>query len=165
MSVYYLDASALVKRYADEVGSDWVRQLTASSSGHVILLAEVTLAEVAAAFAAKARMPQGLSVEQRDQALSRFLQDCDEFFLLLAFDRPVVDRAVELTQRHRLRGCDAIQLATCLVVRQPLAEELLPLPIFVASDHDLLTAARVEGLVVCDPVDPKETETPGALLQ
>ena len=31
MSVYYLDASALVKRYADESGSEWVRQLTAPS--------------------------------------------------------------------------------------------------------------------------------------
>ncbi|MBI2505727.1 MAG: type II toxin-antitoxin system VapC family toxin [Candidatus Latescibacteria bacterium] len=165
MSVYYLDASALVKRYADESGSDWVRQITAPSSGHALLLAEVTLAEVAAALAAKARMPQGLSIEQRDQVLSRFLQDCDEVFLLLALDRSVVDQAVELTQRHHLRGYDSIQLATCLVARQPLEEELLPLPIFVASDHDLLAAARTEGLVTCDPVNPEETETPGMLPQ
>jgi predicted nucleic acid-binding protein len=25
---YYLDASALVKRYADELGSAWIRQIT-----------------------------------------------------------------------------------------------------------------------------------------
>ena len=105
-------------------------------------------------------MPQGLSVEQRDQALSRFLQDCDESFLLLALDRPVVERAVELTQGHRLRGYDAIQLATCLVARQSLEEELLPPPVFVASDHDLLAAASAEGLTTCDPVNPKVTETP-----
>ncbi|MCC7261500.1 MAG: type II toxin-antitoxin system VapC family toxin [Candidatus Latescibacteria bacterium] len=158
MSVYYLDASALVKRYADELGSDWVRQITAPSSGHAILLTEVTLAEVAAALAAKTRMPQGLSIEQRDQALSRFLQDADESFLLLALDRPVVDQAVELTQRHRLRGYDAIQLATCMVARQALEEELLPLPIFVASDHDLLAAARAEGLAACDPVNPTASQ-------
>ncbi len=29
MSDYYLDASALMKRYVDEVGSTWVRQMTA----------------------------------------------------------------------------------------------------------------------------------------
>ncbi len=29
MSIYYLDASALVKRYVNEVGSGWVRALTA----------------------------------------------------------------------------------------------------------------------------------------
>jgi predicted nucleic acid-binding protein len=154
VSVYYLDASALVKRYADEAGSDWVRQITATSSNHAILLTEITLAEVAAALAAKARMPQGLSSEQRDQALSRFLQDCDEFFMLLALDRPVVDQAVELTQRHRLRGYDAIQLATCMVAYQALEEELLPLPVFVASDYDLLAAARAERLATCDPVNP-----------
>jgi predicted nucleic acid-binding protein len=57
VSVYYLDASAIVKRYADEDGSDWIRKLTDPLADHAILLAEITLAEVAAAFSAKARAP------------------------------------------------------------------------------------------------------------
>ncbi len=52
MTEYYLDASALVKRYADEAGSGWIRQLTNRETEHTILLAEITLAEVAAALAA-----------------------------------------------------------------------------------------------------------------
>lgn len=28
MAVYYLDSSALVKQYAQEVGSEWVQNLT-----------------------------------------------------------------------------------------------------------------------------------------
>jgi predicted nucleic acid-binding protein len=52
---YYIDASALVKRYTREPGSTWVSQITEPSAQHTILLAEVTLAEVAAALAAKQR--------------------------------------------------------------------------------------------------------------
>jgi hypothetical protein len=32
LSHYYLDASALVKRYVDEVGSDWLRTIPSPSS-------------------------------------------------------------------------------------------------------------------------------------
>ncbi len=67
------------------------------------MLAPITLAEVAAALAAKHRAPGGITQQQRDRALSRFLQDCDEHFLLLPVDWPVIDRAVALTQKHRLR--------------------------------------------------------------
>jgi predicted nucleic acid-binding protein len=116
---YYLDASVLVKRYADEARSIWIRQITDREAQHVILIAEITLAEVAAALAAKHRAPRGITQQQRDRALSRFLQDCDEHFLLLPVDRSVIDRAVVLTQNHRLRGYDSVQLATALSLVKP----------------------------------------------
>lgn len=119
MTDYHLDASALVKRYAPEPGSDWVLEITEPTAGHTIILAEITLAEVAAALAAKQRAPQGLTLEERDRALSRFLQDCAETFLLLQVDRSVIDQAVELTQSHRLRGYDAVQLATTVTASTP----------------------------------------------
>ena len=73
MTDYFLDASAVVKRYADEAGSTWIRQLTGPQAQNTILLAEITLAEVAAALAAKHRAPKGITLEQRDRVLSRFL--------------------------------------------------------------------------------------------
>ncbi|MBI3989866.1 MAG: type II toxin-antitoxin system VapC family toxin [candidate division NC10 bacterium] len=152
MTDYCLDASALVKRYADEPGSAWVRQITDPAAQHTILLAEITLAEVAAALAAKQRIPGGLTLEEWDRALSRFLQDCDEHFLLLPVDRGVIDQAVGLTQRYRLRGYDAVQLATALVTSEELTSHALPPLVFVASDDDLLTAAKVEGLSTENPL-------------
>lgn len=152
MTDYYLDASARVKRYAEEAGSDWIRQITDPLAQNTILLAEITLAEVAAALAAKHRGPGGISPEQSDRALSRFLQDCDEHFLLLPVDLAVIDRAVALTQNHSLRGYDAVQLATALVTRETLESENLPAPIFVASDDGLLAAAGAEGLVIQNPL-------------
>ncbi len=151
MTDYYVDASALVKRYAEEFGSTWVRQITDPSAQQTILLAEITLAEVAAALAAKHRAPGGITQEQRDRILSRFLQDCAEHFVLLPVDRPVIDRAIELTQRHRLRGYDAVQLATALVATETMQMQNLPSPIFVGADGDLLTAATAEHLSVENP--------------
>ena len=152
MTEYYLDASALVKRYADEAGSIWIRQITDIEARHTIMLAEITLAEVAAALAAKHRVPGGITQKQRDRVLSRFLQDCDEHFLLLPIDRPVIDRAVTLTQNYRLRGYDAVQLATALVTSDTLQVQNLSPPIFVASDNDLLSAATDENLPVENPL-------------
>jgi predicted nucleic acid-binding protein len=106
---YFLDASALVKRYVDEIGSPWVRELSEPRSGDTVLLAEISLAEVAAALAVKCRVPGGITLEQRNRALSLFLQDCDTRFLLLPIDRTVLDRAVELTQSHHLRGYDTVR--------------------------------------------------------
>lgn len=161
MTDYYLDASALVKRYADEPGSPWVRRITDTPHGSV-LLAEITMAEVAAALAAKHRTPGGINREQRDRALSLFLQDCDEKFLLVPVDRSVVDCAVALTQKHRLRGYDAVQLATALIAGETLKLQNFPSPVFVAGDDDLLKAAKAEDLSVCRPedngqVDPNTT--------
>ncbi len=153
MSDYYLDASALVKRYVDEIGSTWVRQITGPRTGDAVLLAEISLAEVAAALAAKQRMPGGITMEQRERALSLFLQDCDTRFLLLPIDRTVLDRAVELTQNHRLRGYDAVQLASALVAADVLRASALPPPIFVASDGNLLTAAAAEHLPIENPLN------------
>ena len=87
---------------------------------------------------------------------SRFVQDCTEHFVLLPVDRLVIDRAVELTQRHRLRGYDAVQLATALVATETMQPQSVPAPIFVAADRDLLTAAVVEHLSAENPLSHPE---------
>lgn len=153
MTTYYLDASALVKRYAAEGGSDWILAITDPTSNHTIIFSELSLAEVAAALAAKQRAPQGVTVEERDRALSRFLQDCSEHFLLLRADRGIIDQAVNLTQSHRLRGYDAVHLSTALVANTDLVEQEHAPLVFVAGDKDLLAAAQAEGLETNTPLD------------
>ena len=153
MSDYFLDASAAVKRYADEPGSTWIRGITEPQARNTILLAEITLAEVAAALAAKHRAPKGITLEQRNRVLSRFLQDCEDHFVLLSVERSVIDRAVELAQRHRLRAYDAVQLATALDANEIMQSQTLPALTFVAADRDLLTAAAAERLSVENPLN------------
>jgi uncharacterized protein len=56
MGAYYCDSSALVKRYADETGTLWVRSLTDPQAGHDIFTAHITGIEVVAAIARKTHM-------------------------------------------------------------------------------------------------------------
>jgi predicted nucleic acid-binding protein len=156
IACYYLDASALVKRYAPEAGSRWVADLTASGTDTAILLSEITLAEVAAALAAKHRSAHGFTEKQRDRALSRFLQECDEHLTLLQVDRQVIDLAVTLTQGHRLRAYDAVQLASGLMAQRDLAGQGYTPVTFVAADGDLLATAHALGLAIENPLDHQE---------
>lgn len=152
MSIYFLDASALVKRYTIELGSTWLLSIS-DPGAHTLLLAEVTVVEVAAAFASKQRCRHGISIEERERALGRFLQECEDHFLLIPVDRDVIELAVDLTQRHRLRGYDAVQLATALVANGDLIEQGHSALVFVASDEDLVAAAESEGLATDNPLD------------
>ncbi len=151
MTRFYLDTSAVVKRYLPERGTAWVRGMSDPASGNTITLGEVTLVEVAAALAARHRAPGGISRRARDNTLALFLQHFANEYEVTAISRPILDRAVELTQRHRLRGYDAVQLATGLAVNEVLVAAGLPGLTFVAADADLVAAARVEGLVADDP--------------
>jgi predicted nucleic acid-binding protein len=148
---YYLDASAVVKRYNPETGSIWVKELTDPLAGNTVILGEIALAEVAAALAAQHRAQDGITREERDQALALFLSHCETGYELMAISRFIIDLAVSLTQNHKLRGYDAVQLATALVANEALTVAGLSRLTFVAADHDLLTAANAEGLATDDP--------------
>jgi hypothetical protein len=63
----------------------------------------------------------------------------------------VIDQAITLTQEHRLRGYDAMQLATALITQKSLIDAKLSPLTFIAADTDLLAAAQAEGLAVENP--------------
>ena len=151
MSDYYLDSSALVKRYLPEIGTAWVRALTDPATGNTISSAEITRVEVAAAFSARHRAPGGITRRERDGAVRLLSRHCTAEYRLVAANQRILDRAVDLTQRHRLRGYDAVQLATALAVEVSLRAARLPGLTFVAADIDLVAAARAEGLSADDP--------------
>lgn len=151
MTHYYLDSSAIVKRYFLELGSAWVQTLTRPQAGNTLILSEVALAETAAVIAAKHRAPGGISLDERKTILSLFLLHCKDEYQLTPVSRLIIDQAVILTQNHRLRGYDAVQLATALAVNGTLTENGLPGVTFVAADADLLAAAQAEGLLSDNP--------------
>jgi predicted nucleic acid-binding protein len=69
----------------------------------------------------------------------------------VAISRSIIDRAVSLTQKHKLRGYDAVQLATALVANGVLTTAGLAHLTFVAADDDLVVAARAEGMAAENP--------------
>jgi predicted nucleic acid-binding protein len=148
-TTFYLETSALVKRYALEAGTAWVRALC-DQPDQVIAVALFGLAEVAAAVNGKRR---GGAIDQaaRDAILADLKADTASQYLLLDVDQFVVDEAIELTGRYRLRGYDAIHLACALRLNRALIGRRLPPLMLVSADADLLRAAQTEGLGTEDP--------------
>jgi hypothetical protein len=151
VSQVYLDSSALVKRYVTEVGTAWVQTLVAPIGGNTLVSATITRVEIAAALASHHRAPGGLTRAERDGAVALLEQHCTVEYLLVAVDTHVLDRALALTQHHRLRGYDAVQLGAALSVNDSYRGAGLPPVVFISADRDLLQAARLEGLAVDDP--------------
>lgn len=151
MSVYYIDSSALVKRYVTETGASWVQALADPVAGNVLVSATITRIEVAAALASRHRAPGGLSRAERDSAVALLEQHCVMEYILIPVDTPVLDRALTLMQRHRLRAYDAVQLAAALLSNDTYMAAGLSALVFVSADHDLLSAAQAEGLATESP--------------
>jgi predicted nucleic acid-binding protein len=149
-TVFYFDASALVKRYVVEAGSSWVADLCLTPPGNAIATARVSQAEVAAAFASKHRSG-GLSQAHYARALQDLSHDFMYQYLLVEIDQALVDLAVELTRRQKLRGYDAVQLAAALILNSLLIQAQFSPLMFVAADDDLLRAAQSEGLATDNP--------------
>lgn len=55
MTAYYLDASALSKRYVQETGTAWVRALVTPAAGHALLTARITMVEIYSVLARRKR--------------------------------------------------------------------------------------------------------------
>jgi uncharacterized protein len=49
MSIFFMDSSALVKRYMPEKGTMWIRTLTSRQAAHDIIVAQITPVEMISA--------------------------------------------------------------------------------------------------------------------
>jgi len=164
MAYYYFDASALVKYYIREPGSTWVRELAAArlstSAGrrHAIFIADICVAEAAAAFAILHRTGR-IGRRLWGESFDRLMSDVGPRFALIGAQRDDFFAAAYLTQHHPLKAYDAIQLAVALRHQRTLAGYNL-VACFVSGDARLLDAARAEDLAVENPFDhlaPEDT--------
>ncbi len=150
LRLYYLDTSALVKRYIAEPGSRWVQDLYLQPD-NLVITSLLTLAEAAAAFGRKWRLGDIDRVTYQ-QILDRLRSEFYRSHVVLTVDEAMVDLAVALTGQHPLRGYDALHLAAAMsMVRQMPMSYLVPVT-FVSADQTLLAAAAAEGLAVEDPM-------------
>jgi predicted nucleic acid-binding protein len=143
VATYFLDTSAVVKRYIQETGTAWIRNLAAPATGHFLYLSRITNVEVTAALARRRGQP-GLTPSEALAALSQFRQDFVQDYRIAEITIPLLHRASLLADTHVLRGYDAVQLAAVLEVRSRS-----PSLVLVSADADLNAAtAAAEGLVV-----------------
>lgn len=147
MTTYYMDTSALVKRYVDEVGSDWVRATLGQSPPPSVIVVHLVIVEMTSALARRRREGILTPVEYA-QVQAAFQSDClSEYRIVTAVDG-IIDEATRLLERYSLRAYDAVHLAAAVVAnRHLLADGLAPL-IFLSADDHLNAAASAEGLAV-----------------
>jgi len=150
VAAYFLDSSALVKRYAAETGTAWVTSLIEPAAGNLIYVVRITGVETIAAIARK-RKGNLLSQADATTALTTLQKELAGLFLIVEVTTALLTGAMGLAEKHALRGYDAVQLAAALGANgERLGQSLSPLTL-IAADADLLAAGAAEGLTTDDP--------------
>ena len=137
--IVYLDASALVKRYLAEQGSQEVKALIARADA--IGTSLISRAEVSAALA-KAIRTHALTKSQAEAALQLFRTDWPDLARMQLTEMTVA-RADTLAWEHGLRGYDSVHLACALLWQDVLGETIT----FATFDRNLWQAASRTGCV------------------
>jgi len=124
MSTYYLDTSAAVKLYVNESGSDWLRWLLSAPS-QIVLSSYLLRVEIWSAFTR--RLSEGaLTSAEYSRLCDWFTEQCATFYRFAPVSETIIRDACTLVERHRLRGYDAVHLATALAAKARQTEVCTP---------------------------------------
>lgn len=136
----YIDTSAIIKLFIQEVYSDEVRNLV--ETAELVATGLITRAETAAGINRLTRMGM-LDQEKCEAALSNFRKEWGDYHRILVTEQIVI-RADFLTGQYSLRGYDAVHLACALSW-----SELIGAPVLIATfDKELHEAAKKLGFEV-----------------
>lgn len=125
MSIYFLDSSALVKRYVAEPGTPWVQRLADPTCRNQLIIARITQVEVAGALARRER--EGfLDSDAISRAFDTLQYDLDTQYQVVELDAAVAEAAIQLVRLHPLRAYDAVQLASAQQVYAAFAQDANP---------------------------------------
>ena len=149
---YFLDTSALVKLYHQELGSDLVEAWAATPSIR-LWVSDLARIELHSVFSRKVREGE-LAQAALQRVLECFHEDILHRFQLVPLTPGLIERAIgfliEHGQTHPLRTLDALQMASALVVESPVL-------IFVTADKRLVaTASQVFPRVLNPEVQSEE---------
>ena len=150
MVTYYLDSSALAKRYLVEPGSDWIRVIATPDSKSVLIIARIALVEVASALSRRRREASISDTDYADQLRAvRF--DAHTRYQIVELTPAIADEALQLTTRYPLRAYDAVQLASGLFANRAVVNAGAMSLVFLSSDDRLSEMAQAQGLNTDNP--------------
>ena len=152
MANYFYDASALVKRYHTELGSNKINQFFEHESRHFI--AELTVIEIHAAFSKKRLMNELATDEELQRVRAQFSNDIKkEKIAVIRVHSEHYRKAEGLVRKYGtdpdigiLRSLDALQLAVALDFSNRIEMDC-----FLSSDRRQCDVAAKEGLNVINP--------------
>jgi predicted nucleic acid-binding protein len=136
--ILYLETSNLVKLYVKEGGSDEVKKEVTESDA--VATSIISYVEARAAFARKWR-EKDFPLDVFETIKADLERDWDRLFVLNLTDA-LIRAAAAVSEKHGLRGYDAIHLASALELKGAVTAPVR----FSSSDEKLCEAARAEGL-------------------
>lgn len=114
MTTYFLDASALVKRYLAENGSGYIFSIVDPSLLHTIILAEITRVEVAAAIAARQRAASRLTLKERDEAVGLMLRHCNSEYRMVPLTPTILGRRCRIDSKSSFTWLRRSAIGNCI---------------------------------------------------
>ncbi len=150
MARYFIDSSALVKRYISETGSAWVLGLFDPTLNNEVFIAAITGVEIIAAITRRSRSGS-ISITDATIIRNQFRSDLQKDYQIIEITENVINYGMALSEIYALRGYDAIQLAAGRAVNTLCIANGLPSITFVSADNELNTAVISEGLKIENP--------------
>ncbi|MDX2241601.1 MAG: type II toxin-antitoxin system VapC family toxin [Leptolyngbyaceae cyanobacterium bins.302] len=150
VNAYFLDSSALVKRYIPETGSGWIQNLADTSAGNLLIIARITWVEVLSALARRHR-EGSLITTDLNLVIQQFRFDLTTQYRVVELNQLLSEQAGQLVTQYPLRAYDAIQLASGLRTQSAFTSATATTLIFVTADVQLLTIAQSAGLTTDNP--------------
>ena len=150
MIAYFLDSSALVKRYVPETGTAWIQALEARDTGNLIIIARITWVEVLSALARRQR-EGNLTPTDGTLITQRFRSDLNNQYQVIELDQVLAETAGQLVSQYPLRAYDAVQLASVLCIEPAFAQTQSTSLVFLTADNRLSAIALAQGVLTDNP--------------
>ncbi len=147
MAIYFLDSSALVKRYIRETGSNWVCNLFDPSLGNQFFIAAIAGVEIVYAITRRAKNGS-LNVTDAIAIRNQFKQDFQTEYQIIEISEKIINSAINIAESYASRGYDAVQLASGRELNILCITNGLTRVKFVSADNNLNIAGSGEGLIV-----------------
>ena len=152
MKHVYLDASAVVKRFRHELGSevvnDTIERVSADDSRRLVVSA-LTTSETLSILNRRrneAQIPLSVFI----LSLRGVIRELKSFSHYLVIDDHLILASAKYTIKHNINSADAIHLAILLSLQETLRQSDDEL-ICMTADKRLARAARTEGITAVDP--------------
>ncbi len=148
MIYYYLDSSAIVKRYIREQGSQFIADIITKPDCHFSTVS-ISKTEVISALSKRYREKE-LSDDDYGAVLDRVLLDFDDEYSIIPASQELVSLSARLAQVYPLKGYDCIQLSAAISLKTRL-KDFNVRTVLISSDSQVCNAAADEGFEVIDP--------------
>lgn len=148
MNCYFLDSTAFIKLFVQEVGTESIIRLMEATEDNRKLISAGTPLEVYAAL--KRRERAGGIAPEDGEAARNILRVEAARMVQQPLNPAVLEAARQVLDRHELRSAEALQMGAAVVAREMFQGMEI---IFVSSDRRLLDVAKIERFEILNPAE------------